>query len=87
MLPQFHPKVRLFYLKLSDKKLQLTAGAKMMVFSDGVSILLKPIPEPDISEFQNLMDSAASWASEVGITEDDITAAIKTVRSRRKATT
>ena len=59
----------------------------MMVFSDGVSILLKPIPEPDISEFQNLMDSATSWASEVGITEDDITAAIKTVRSRKKATT
>ena len=69
------------------QKLQLTAGAKRMVFSDGVSILLQPIPEPDISEFQNLMDSAASWATEFGITEDDITAAIKTVRSRRKATT
>jgi hypothetical protein len=59
----------------------------MMVFSDGVSILLKPIPEPDITEFRNLMDAAAAWATEVGMTESDIADAIQTVRSRKKQST
>ena len=66
-------------------RLQIGTGAKLMVFSDGTSILLKPIPEPDISEFQELMNSAAEWASEVGMTEEDIASAIKTVRHRKKA--
>ena len=68
-------------------KLQIVPGIKMMVFSDGVSILLKPIPEPDITEFKELMNAAASWASDVGMTEGDIDDAIQTVRSRRKQTT
>ena len=65
-------------------KLQIVPGVKMMVFSDGISILLKPIPEPDITEFKELMDAAASWASDVGMTEEDIPDAINTVRARRK---
>jgi len=56
-----------------------------MVFSDGISILLKPIPEPDISEFHELMKAASDWASNVGMTEEDIESAIQTVRGRRKS--
>ncbi len=70
--------------KAIREKLQIVPGVKMMVFSDGVNILMKPIPAPDISEFRELMDEAASWASDVGLTEDDISSAIKTVRNRRK---
>jgi AbrB family looped-hinge helix DNA binding protein len=68
-------------------KLHIVPCVKMMVFSDGVSILLKPIPEPDITEFRNLMDAAAAWATEVGMTESDIADAIQTVRSRKKQST
>ena len=64
--------------------LKIDPGSKMMVFSDGYSVLLKPIAAPDLSEFNSLMDAAADWAKQVGMTEDDITDAIKTVRSRRK---
>lgn len=71
--------------KAIREKLQIVPGVKLMVFSDGNSILLKPIPEPDISEFRNLMDAASKWATDVGMTEEDIDSAIKTVRSRRKA--
>ena len=71
--------------KAIREKLQIHPGVKLMVFSDGFSILLKPIPEPDLSEFQELMDAAADWASDVKMTEDDITSAIKTVRTRRTA--
>ena len=65
--------------------LQIEPGAKLMVISDGTSILLKPIPEPDISEFRNLLDAAANWADEVGMTEDDISSAIKSVRKAKRS--
>lgn len=64
--------------------LQITPGAKLMVFCDGNSILLKPIPRPDLSEFKAMMDAAAAWADEAGMTEDDIGDAIRTVRERRR---
>ena len=65
--------------KAIREKLQIKPGVKLIVFCDGTNILLKPIPEPDITEFQTLMDDASRWAEEVGMTEDDITSAIKSV--------
>ena len=35
-------------------KLQISPGVKLMVLSDGTNILLKPIPEPDISQIHKL---------------------------------
>ena len=64
--------------------LTLQSGTKLLVVSDGQSIVLKPIEMPDISEFQNLMEAAASWADEAGMTEEDISSAITTVRSRKR---
>ena len=66
--------------------MNIKPGIKMFVLSDGESIILKPIVQPDISEFRSLMDAAEEWASNVGLTEDDINDAIKTVRAKRKAT-
>ena len=65
-------------------RLQLDAGTKLMVFCDGSSILLKPIPQPDLSEFKALMDASAAWAAEAGMKEEDIDDAIQTVRARRR---
>ena len=69
------------------KGMNIQTGAKFIVISDGESILLKPIIEPDITEVRSMMDSAMEWASEIGLTENDIDDAIKTVRARKKATT
>ena len=66
--------------------LTLQSGTKLLVVSDGQSIVLKPIEMPDISEFQGLMEAASSWADEVGMTENDISSAIKAVRNRKKKT-
>ena len=66
------------------EKLGLYSGSKLMVFSDGDNILLKPIKQPDMSEFTNLMDQAEQWAGDVGMTEDDITEVIKSVRARKR---
>ena len=67
--------------------LSLNTGARLMVLCDGENILLKPIRKPDISEFRAMMDQAAQWASDAGMTEDDIGDAIREVRrtkSRRE---
>ena len=64
--------------------LTLQTGTKLLVISDGQSIVLKPIEMPDISEFQGLMEAASSWAAEVGMTEEDISSAITTVRNRKR---
>ena len=70
--------------KIIREALSLTPGSRLMVFSDGDSILLKPIKQPDMSEFSALMDEAESWAHKVGMSEDDITAAIKAVRAGKR---
>lgn len=64
-------------------KLNLSAGSKLMVFSDGDNILLKPIVQPDISEFRGMMDAAQQWADEVGMQESDINEAIASVRRKK----
>ena len=63
--------------------LSLVTGARLMVLCDGENILLKPIRKPDISEFRAMMDQAAQWADEAGMTEADISDAIQEVRKAR----
>ena len=64
--------------------MNIQPGAKLMIFSDGESILLKPIIEPDASEVRAMLDAANAWAAEVGLSEEDVEDAIKTVRTRKK---
>lgn len=70
--------------KVIRDSLELLPGLRLMVFSDGENILLKPIKQPDISEFKMLMDEANAWAKNVGMTEEDIDEAIKVVRKNRR---
>lgn len=65
--------------------LSLASGAKLMVMSDGESILLKPIRKPDFAEFKTMMAETEKWAAEVNMTEDDIENAIKEVRKARRS--
>lgn len=64
--------------------LALTPGAKLMVLSDGENILIKPIRKPNISEFRTMMDKAAQWAADAGMTADDIDEAIAEARKARR---
>ena len=65
-------------------EMNIQPGAKFMIFSDGESILLKPIVEPDVAKVRAMMDAANAWAVEVGLTEADVEDAIKTVRARKR---
>jgi antitoxin PrlF len=66
--------------------LNLNAGTQFIVFSYNDSILLKPIKEPKLAEFEAVLGKFQNWAKEVGVTEADIDEAVKAVRkNKRKA--
>ena len=65
-------------------KLNLSEGTPFIVLSDGDNILLKPVKIPSLSEFSGVMRKAREWASAAGMTEDDVTDAIKAVRAAEK---
>jgi AbrB family looped-hinge helix DNA binding protein len=68
--------------KIRDN-MNLCAGTKFVVISDGENILLKPVKAPSLEEFHKVMEESRKWAQDAGITEDDIQEALKTVRSRK----
>ncbi len=63
--------------------LNLDAGTQFIVFSDQGNILLKPITEPKLSDFEAVLKKANQWASENGLQESDIDDAIKAVRRKK----
>jgi len=62
--------------------LSLNAGTQFIVFSDQGNILLKPITEPKLSDFEAVLKKAEQWASETGLQESDIDQAVKAVRRK-----
>lgn len=70
--------------KAIREEMDLDIGSKLVIFTDGKNILLKPITMPDLSEFESLMKESKKWAEKVGMKQSDIDDAIKTVRKRKK---
>lgn len=68
------------------KSMDLQEGTKFIVITDGDNILLKPVQEPSIKEFDAVMSESQRWAAEAGMTEADIEDAISTVRRKRRET-
>lgn len=64
-------------------QMSIDAGTNFVVFCDGSNILLKPITKPSLEEFNSLVLKASKWANDVGLTEDDISEAISTVRKNK----
>ncbi|MGI6353566.1 MAG: AbrB/MazE/SpoVT family DNA-binding domain-containing protein [Lentisphaeria bacterium] len=62
--------------------LNLPAGTQFAVFAYDGNILLKPINEPDISEFAELLERTQKWAATTGMSKNDIPEAIKAVRKK-----
>ena len=60
--------------------LKLDASTQFIVFSDKDNILLKPIKEPKLSDFEQLLSKAQKFALDNGMQEADIAEAIKSVR-------
>ncbi len=68
------------------KELSIEYGDKLAAYASGGVIMLKRIEIPSEKDFMAKMDEAQEWAQTVGMTEDDITEAIKAVRKSRGKT-
>jgi AbrB family looped-hinge helix DNA binding protein len=60
--------------------LNVSAGSKFVVMSDGKNILLKPIEKPKLEEFRDLLKQSQKIAKEAGIKKEDLSGLIKKVR-------
>jgi bifunctional DNA-binding transcriptional regulator/antitoxin component of YhaV-PrlF toxin-antitoxin module len=58
-----------------------SAGARQFViYSDGDSIVLKPLKKPDSNDYKAFMQEAQNYAAVNGMKEDDIQDAIRAIR-------
>ncbi|MDY6324460.1 MAG: AbrB/MazE/SpoVT family DNA-binding domain-containing protein [Catonella sp.] len=67
------------------ESMTLNEGIQFVIITDGENILLKPIRKPTLEDFRKSMAESQKWAKEVGLTEDDIYDAIRTVRRKKHA--
>jgi bifunctional DNA-binding transcriptional regulator/antitoxin component of YhaV-PrlF toxin-antitoxin module len=61
--------------------LSLASIKQFVIYSDGDSIVLKPIRKPDPNEYKTFMKEAQKYAADNGIKEADIQDAIQSVRT------
>jgi AbrB family looped-hinge helix DNA binding protein len=64
------------------KRLGLKAGSEFVVVAGDDAIVLRPVTEPDMSQFDELLAEARRQARRVGLRKADITNAIRTARAR-----
>ena len=66
------------------KAMSLVSGDKLIAYSSGDSILLKPLEVPKEDDCKKWLDEARTWAAESGLSEDDIPGIIADVRARKR---
>ena len=62
--------------------LGLRAGSRFVVVAGDDALVLKPIAEPDSSQFDKLLNEARKQARRAGVRKADIAQAIHTARAR-----
>lgn len=63
------------------KELNIKTGAKMMVFSDGKNILLKPVSIPKMDVFKKLIEESEKLKTKKSLKPNDLKKLIKQVRN------
>jgi AbrB family looped-hinge helix DNA binding protein len=63
------------------KSLGLTKGTPLAVFTDGSTLLLKPIEMPEADDFENLLKDSRKAAKTAGLKKTEVSKAIKKVRA------
>lgn len=61
-------------------EMKIKAGAKLMVFTDGINLLMKPINPPDSRMFEDLVGESRKFAKKAGFKSIDVGSIIKKVR-------
>lgn len=66
------------------KKLGLDNGSQFLVITDKSNILLKPVKEPSLNEFYDLIEQAHETAKKIGLSQQDIDREIKAMRAEKR---
>lgn len=66
------------------KEMNLEEGTKLMIVTDGSNLLLKPIQEPKMETFRNLVKMSRGVARKYGLKKSDVAKAIKKVRRENR---
>src|SRR5690349_15170586 len=61
------------------KEMGLHEGTKLMVFSDGVNLLMKPIIPPSPADFKKLIKESHRFAKDADLKKSDVEDAIRKV--------
>ncbi len=64
------------------KRLNLKAGSEFVIIAGDDAVVLRPVTEPDMSQFDELLAEARRQARRAGLRKADITNAIRTARAR-----
>jgi len=67
------------------KSLGLNPGTPLAVYTDGSTLLLKPVEIPAADAFENLLKESKRAAKAKGLKRSDITKAIKKVRNEDRS--
>ena len=65
----------------------ITIGAKLIIFTDGKNLLLKPIQEPRFEEFKALLKESRKLAKRIGLKKADVKKMIKDLRNEKVSST
>lgn len=66
------------------KDLGLTSGTQLAVFTDGSTLLLKPVEIPDVDAFEKLLKESRKAASSSGLKRTDLARTIRKVRNESR---
>ena len=66
------------------KALGLKPNSKLIILRDGSNILLKPIEEPRLTDFKNLIAMGDEISKKLNLQRKDVGKTIKEVRKKRK---
>lgn len=65
--------------------MRLEPGAKLIVIQDGDNILLKPITEPGLDQFEKIISLGDKIRNDLKLNQNDIHKAIDDVRKEERA--
>ena len=67
------------------KSLGLTSGTQLAVYTDGSTLLLKPVEIPEADAFEKVLKESRKAAKKSGLKRSDITKTIKKVRNESRS--
>ncbi len=65
------------------EQMHLKPGTHFVVMGEGDVLILKAITPPSMDDFDRLITRAKEHAAQAGLTEEDIAAAVRDVRSEK----